>query len=164
MRHYSIIFSIIVFSFSSFAQKENKTKLIIPSDDFFKSRNTLKDTLDELTFSYLKTYYKIKGKRHLTWYNGFRYENWPCHWYQKFSKGIVYEYDSCITSGFVSTIIFSNVTKNDVILLVESLYKSENNEWNKEKTLYDPKQKEIRCSHEIQVKDGKIILRNCRHC
>jgi hypothetical protein len=164
---YLILFAAFLCS-STFGQTESKTRLIMPTEDFLNSNFRQNDTLDELTFSYLTTYYKMQGQRMPTHYSGFRYENWTCHWYQEFSEGIIYEYDSCLASGFVATITFTNVSRNDVVLLMETLYKLENNiweDWKGEKTFYGPiNQSKPRRSHEIQVKDGKIILRNCHAC
>ncbi len=81
-----------------------------------------------------------------------------CSWEQQFGKGIKYKHDSCNENGFLVTITFQGYDTSEIIRLVDTLFKTKGNVWNKEKTKYEPKEDEPGCFYEIRQEKGVAIL------
>lgn len=87
-----------------------------------------------------------------------------CLWQQRFEGGIEYQYNGCGGSVAETTITFSGYNKKEVIELIDNLFKTNNNIWNREKTQYklkddfEPKEGALTCDYEIKEEMGKVKL------
>lgn len=87
-----------------------------------------------------------------------------CLWQQRFEGGIEYQYNGCAGSVVETTIAFSGYDKTEVIELVDILFETGNNVWNREKTKYklktdyEPKEGDLTCDYEIQQEKGRVKL------
>lgn len=153
---------------SCFTHGENIT-LVRPGEVFFEKR----DTTEEIMLSYLKTYFMETGDK--IFKNYYRFENRDLSrntWYQEFSKGIIYEYDTGGTADnitgrreYIVTILFPCTQKEDICMLVEELYKHENCIWyDSRKEIYGPKSFTVGFICEIKIEKNNIILRVCSNC
>jgi hypothetical protein len=86
-----------------------------------------------------------------------------CKTIHNFKNGIIYQKDICSESGADVIIYFPGYCKAELIKYVEWFFKSERNVWNKEKTIYQPKEEGYAgCYIEIkQYKKGYFIEYYC---
>lgn len=77
-----------------------------------------------------------------------------CMTIQSFKNGIVYQKDICSESGTEVIIAFPGYCKAELVKYIEWFFKTDWNVWNKDKTLYQPKEEgDAGCY--IQIKQNK---------
>ncbi len=109
-------------------------KLPIPDKIFLESVKNSDDAEVKYFKKYIGEFSKPKIlKRHTE-------TKEACETVQIFKNGIVYKKDECSETGSKVTITFPNYCKAELIKYIEWFFKSDWNVWNKNKTLYQPKE------------------------
>lgn len=122
------------------------------------------ERIDEKGFAYLEgNFKKIGDKKIIENFDGCK-ENCACSWSQQFSNRITYTYDNCDESGFMVKIIFTGQKAIEVFKLVDTLFHTDSNSWNKAKTVYKPKTEAAGCYFEIKQEKGYILLEYVCSC
>ena len=150
------LFLFLVFQIELVAQ-ENKKKLPVPDKAFLES---VKNS-ENAEIEYFNKYFgKISKPKIL---KRFTESKDVCKIVYLFKNGIVYTKDECSESGSDVTIIFPNYSKSELTKYVEWFFKSDWNIWNKDKSLYQPKEDgDAGCYIEIkQNKNGYYIKYYC---
>lgn len=136
----------------AFGQGTNR-QLPKPTQDLIKNESTIDKGLN-----YLENSFKTVGSKMVLKTFVDCKENCTCSWEQQFDSGITYKYNDCHESGFDVVISFQGYDTKDVIKLVDFLFKTDDNVWNKEKTEYKPKDGGAGCYYKIRREEGVAIL------
>lgn len=126
-------------------------KLPVPSKSFVEKAK-YEDNFEEKYFT------KYLGKKSEHILKRFIDSKEVCAKECEFKTGIKLKTNSCSEAGLDAEIVFSNYSKNEVIKFVEWFFKTEDNAWNKSKTIYEPKENDAGCYLEIKEIKGKILL------
>jgi hypothetical protein len=150
MRQTTSIVIILLFSFLTLSGQTNK--LPIPTKSFIEKAKYLEDT-EAIYFA------KYLGKKSVHVLKRFSDSKSVCAKEYEFNTGIKLKTNSCSESGTEVEIIFPNYSKNDVIRFIEWFFKNDFSQWNKSKTIYQPKiDGDAGCYFEIKEFKSKIIL------
>ncbi|MCO5254493.1 MAG: hypothetical protein M9892_09035 [Bacteroidetes bacterium] len=123
-----------------------------PTDDFLKTNSES----DNIEIEYFEKYFGISSEKVIS--KSFE-DNIPCQWKQKFAEGIVYEYDDCGETGADVQITLPGYCKDELIKFIEWFHHSEENEWNKDKTHYSPKEANPGCYMTIKKNQkGNLMI------
>lgn len=141
----------IILSFNCLTCLGQTNKLPIPTNSFI----TKAIKSDDSEILYFTKYIGKKSERVLERYDS----KSVCAKEFEFKTGIKYKTNSCNESSIEVEIIFPNYSKNDVIKFVEWFFNDGYNQWNKSKTIYQPKEEgDAGCYFEIKELKGKVIL------
>ncbi|MGC4039409.1 MAG: hypothetical protein QM710_01050 [Flavobacterium sp.] len=64
-----------------------------------------------------------------------------CYWEEAFNHNIYFRNDSCSESNKMISLTFIGYSKDDVVKLAETFYKTFDNDWNEDQTAYSPTDK-----------------------
>ena len=132
-------------------------KLPFPDKTFLKSVNSSEDA----EIKYFKKYIGEISKPKVV--KKYIESQKACKMVYSFRNEIQYSKDECSEVGSNVTITFPNYSKDELIKYIEWFFKSESNVWNKNKSLYQPKEDgDAGCYIEIkQNKKGFYIDYYC---
>jgi hypothetical protein len=142
----SLIF-LLVFQLKLIAQT-NSNKLPVPSKTFLESVKFSEDS----EIKYFKKYIGESSKPKVI--KRYTESKEACKIIYSFNSGIIFTKDQCSEVGANVTITFPKYKKEELIKYIEWFFYSEWNAWNKNKSLYEPKEEgEAGCY--IQIKQNK---------
>jgi len=123
---------------------------------------------EELIYLYLSnTFDSLDIKRDTVFYN---YPDYSiCSFSQDFEYGIRYNIEQCKEAGGVSVVVvLPQSEQSSIIDLIETLYKVDRteieNEWNKEKSKYRPRDEGVGCYYEIIDQENSTVIKNYCGC
>jgi hypothetical protein len=117
------------------------------------------DRIIDKGFIYLEANFKKEGEKEtLQTFTNCK-ENCICSWEQQFQHGITYTFNNCHENGFDIKITFQHHDSAEIIKLVNTLFKTDKNEWNSEMTIYGPKKEgAVECHFKISKENDVSVL------
>jgi len=131
-----------------------------PSEQFMKDVASL----EEIGFDYLDKYFSAGEREFIQTYDDC--DSCVCAWVSEFEEGIFYKYYDCNEWGYEVSILFEleNLTKQNVVDLIDHLFVDPNNSWNADTTRYEPKDADAGCYYELTPKgSGHLLNYYCRN-
>ena len=143
--------SVIIFFISLNSICQTK-KLPIPSKLFL----TEVKFKDEGDLRYFEIYFGKPTKKVL---KRFQESKEICSVVYSFSNNVIYKSNKCSEAGLENEILFVGYGKDEIIKFVEWFFKTEDNKWNKSKTIYQPKVNDAGCYLKILEAKNQIVLK-----
>ena len=156
-------FKILILAFFGFLSQTKLVAQVCPKKLPIPDKTFLKKVLnsDNPEISYFEKYFgKISEPKVL---KTFSESQESCKVIYNFKNGITYQEDVCSESGAHVIIVFPSYCKSELDKYVEWFFNTKGNVWNKNKTLYQPKEDgDAGCYIEIkQNKKGFYIEYYC---
>ncbi len=115
-----------------------------------------KEQFEEIGFDYLDEYFHVGERVILKSYDDC--DSCICSWEAEFEEGIFYKYFDCDEAGYEININFEleDLTKQNMVDLINHLFEDPNNSWNSDTTRFEPKNADAGCYYELNKK-GKFF-------
>lgn len=158
-----LTFFLMILSLNSGLCQAISRELREPSQDQIKN-DALKKGLAYLEGNFKKEGSRLNLKESIDCVDANKSNNCVCAWEQRFEGGIEYRYNECHGSVVETTITFTDYDAKEIIKLVDILFKTGSNVWNREKTEYklktdhEPKEGDLTCDYQIKQQNGKVVL------
>lgn len=141
---YALFFFLIV-GFGSFAQNKLPKADAIFLNKYQKHEMRL--------YEYFKKYIGTVSDKKKKQYNGSKL----CHWEEAFKHNIYFRADNCNGTGMTISATFIDYAKEDIVKLVDAFYKTFDNDWNVDQSVYEPSDKRTGYYVRIMALSAKTI-------